>query len=132
MRYLLDTHIILWAFIGDKRLGKDVREIIEDPKNEIYYSTVSSWEIEIKHLCKDNFKLSADQFIFLCDQNGLANIQIKNSNVSSLKKIEKTKNNKHNDPFDKMLLAQAISENMIFITHDKKFTAYSNQNIMIV
>lgn len=132
MRYLLDTHIILWAFIGDKRLGKDVREIIEDPKNEIYYSTVSSWEIEIKHLYKDNFKLSAERFNFLCDQNGLANIQIKNSNVSSLKKIEKTKNNKHNDPFDKMLLAQAISENMVFITHDKKFTAYSNQNIMIV
>lgn len=132
MKYLLDTHIILWALVGDKRLSKEVINIIEDCKNNIYYSTVSTWEIELKHLKKDNFKLSADQFIFLCDQNGLNNIQIKNNNVAALKKIEKIKKTKHNDPFDKMLLAQAISENMILITHDKKFEAYTNSNIMMV
>ena len=129
MKYLLDTHIILWALVDDKHISSDVRKIIEDQKNEIYYSSASTWEIEIKHLNKDNFKLSADQFVFLCDQNGLMNIPIKNSNVLGLKKI---KNTKHNDPFDKMLLAQAISENMILITHDRKFTAYSNANIMLI
>ena len=132
MRYLLDTQIILWELIGDKRLSKEARNIIEDSKNEIFYSTVSAWEIEIKHLSKENFKLSADQFTFLCDQNGINNLQIKNANVSKLKDIIKIKNTKHNDPFDKMLLAQAISENMVLITHDNKFSAYSNSNIMLV
>lgn len=132
MRYLLDTHIILWELIGDKRLSKEARNIIEDSKNEIFYSTASVWEIEIKLLSKDNFKLSADQFVFLCDQNGIVNLQIKNANVSKLKDIKKIKNTKHNDPFDKILLAQAMSENMILITHDKKFEAYSNPNIMLV
>lgn len=132
MRYLLDTHIILWELIGDKRLSKDARKIIEDGKNEIYYSTASAWEIEIKHLNREDFKLSAEQFIFLCDQNGIANISIKNSNILKIKDINKVKNTKHNDPFDKMLLAQAMSENMILITHDKKFEAYSNPNIMLV
>lgn len=132
MRYLLDTHIILWELIGDKRLSKEARNIIEDSKNEIFYSTASAWEIEIKHLSKDNFKLSADQFVFLCDQNGIVNLQIKNANVSKLKDIKKINNTEHNDPFDKILLAQAMSENMILITHDKKFEAYSNPNIMLV
>ena len=76
--------------------------------------------------------MSGEQFAFLCDQNGLANITIKNSNIVELKNLKKTKNIKHNDLFDKMLLAQAISENMIFITHDKKFSSYSNSNIMLV
>ena len=132
MKYLLDTRIILWELIGDKHLSNEVRQIIENPKNEIFYSTASAWEIEIKHLNKDNFKLSADQFVFLCDNNGIANIQIKNSNISKLKDIVKVKNTKHNDPFDRILLAQAISESMILITHDSKFKAYSNPNIMLV
>lgn len=132
MKYLLDTHIILWALIGDKRLSKKVREILEDSNNDIYYSTVSAWEIEIKHMNKDDFKLSAEKFVFLCDQNGLSNIQIKNKDILSLSKIEKVEDTRHNDPFDRMLLAQAISDNMIFITHDRKFSAYANTNIMLV
>lgn len=132
MKYLLDTHIILWALIGDNRITDEVKEIVQNTKNEIYYSTASSWEVEIKHQKKENFKLSAEQFIFLCDQNGLLNLQIKNSDVNSIKRLVKIKNTKHDDPFNKMLLAQAISENMVFITHDRKFAAYSNSNIMIV
>ena len=132
MKYLLDTHIILWALIGDDRISNEVKDILYDSKNDIYYSTVSSWEIEIKHLSKENFKLSSEQFAFLCDQNGLINLPVKNSDVNKLKFIKKVKDMKHNNPFDKLLLAQSISENMIFITHDQKFSLYSNPNIMLV
>ena len=86
MKYLLDTHIILWALAGDKHLTQEVRNIIEDDRNEIYYSTASTWEIEVKHLKKDNFKLSGDQFMFLCDQNGLVNIQINNKHIRNFKR----------------------------------------------
>lgn len=132
MKYLFDTHIILWALVDDNRINNKVKNILTDSKNEIYYSSVSTWEIEIKHLNRENFNLSGEQFAFLCDQNGLANTTIKNSNIVELKNLKKTKNIKNNDLFDKMLLAQAISENMIFITHDKKFSSYSNSNIMLV
>ena len=60
-------HIILRALAGDKHLCREVRDVIESPDNEIFYSTVSAQEIEIKHLKRNDFKLSADQFVFLCD-----------------------------------------------------------------
>ncbi len=132
MKYLLDTHIILWALIDDPRLNKESKNIIMDKNNTIYYSTVSSWEIEIKHLKREDFKLSAEQFNFLCDQNYLLNISIQNKHIEQLEKINKNENIKHNDPFDKMLLAQAKAENMIFITHDNKFKAYNEKNVIVV
>ena len=132
MKYLLDTHIILWALIDDPRLNKETKNIIMDKNNTIYYSTVSSWEIEIKHLKREDFKLSAEQFNFLCDQNYLLNISIQNKHIEQLERINKNENIKHNDPFDKMLLAQAKAENMIFITHDNKFKAYNEKNVIVV
>lgn len=129
MKYLLDTHIILWALINDKKLSKDVKEIIKDNNNQIYYSTVSTWEVELKHLKIKDFKLSGDQFSFLCDENYLLNLPIQNKHVCRLKE---TANNEHKDPFDKILLAQCLEENMILITHDQKFKAYNQKNIMLV
>lgn len=132
MKYLLDTHVILWALVGDERINQDVKDILYNVNNEIMYSSVSTWEVAIKHNKKESFKLTEDQFAFLCNQNGLSNISINNKHVCELKKINKTENIEHNDPFDLMLLAQAISENAIFITHDRKFKAYSNKNIMLI
>lgn len=129
MKYLLDTHIILWALIDDKNLDKNTKEIILNKDNEIYYSTVSTWEVEIKHQKDKSFKLTGEQFSFLCDQNFLLNLSINNKHVNYLKEIENTINK---DPFDRMLLAQAKAENMILITHDKKFKNYDKNNILIV
>ena len=130
MRYLLDTHIILWALIDDPRLSKETKELILDSENTVYYSTISPWEIEIKHQKDSRFKLSGEQLCFLCDQNGLLNLTIQNRHIDELKNLERIKD--HNDPFDRMLLAQARSENMILMTHDKKFKAYKDKNLMIV
>lgn len=129
MKYLLDTHIILWALLDDKNLDKKAKELILNKNNEIYYSTVSSWEVEIKHQKDKNFKLTGEQLAFLCDQNYLLNLNINNKHVDNLKKIE---NKTNKDPFDRMLLAQAKAENMILITHDKKFKNYDKNNILIV
>ena len=65
MKYLLDTHIILWALIEDSRLNERVKEIILDNNNEIYYSTVSVWEVEIKHQKEKSFTLTGEQLAFL-------------------------------------------------------------------
>ena len=129
MKYILDTHIILWALINDERINDKTREIILDKENEIYYSTVSTWEVEIKHQKDKSFKLSGEQLSFLCDQNNLFNLPIQNKHVNKLKDIE---NDINKDPFDRMLLAQAKAENMILITHDNKFKGYDNNNLLFV
>ena len=131
MKYLLDTHIILWALVNDPRLSKTVKDIIMDSDNFIYYSTVSAWEVEIKHHKNKKFKLTGEQLIFLCDQNGLINIPIQNEHIKELKELYQNKI-EHKDPFDKMLISQAMHEKMILITHDEKFKEYKNKNIMIV
>ena len=131
MKYLLDTHVIMWALIDSPKISKEVKQILFDNDNTIYYSTVSAWEVEIKHLKKESFKLSAKQLCFLCDQNYVLNLPIQNKHVEELENIN-SEGFKHNDPFDKMLLAQAKAENMILITHDKRFKNYNSKNVMIV
>lgn len=133
MRYLLDTHVILWALIDDKRIPKDIKEKLLNSNNQVYYSTVSPWEVEIKHQEQKNFTLSAKQFCFLCDQNDILNLPIKNDHVIKLNDIIKAnKKFKYNDPFDKMLLAQSLQENMTLITHDKKLMVYNTGNVILI
>ncbi|MBE6121889.1 MAG: type II toxin-antitoxin system VapC family toxin [Erysipelotrichaceae bacterium] len=131
MKYLLDTHIILWALVNDARLSRKAKEIILDSGNSIYYSTISPWEVEIKNLKDPNFRLSGEQLIFLCDQNGLLNLSVQNEHIRELKNLNQPQV-QHKDPFDKILLAQARQEGMILITHDSKFRQYSDHHLMIV
>ena len=105
MKYLLDTHVILWALVGDNRVSPEIKEIL--------------------------FKLNSKQFTFLCDQNDILNLPIKNIHIDNLEEIKKIQDIEHNDPFDKMLLSQATCEGMKFITHDKKFECYDNRNIIM-
>lgn len=133
MKYLLDTHVIMWALINDKRVSENIKKVILDQNNQIYYSTVSSWEIEIKHQKIKSFTLTGKQFCSLCDQNDILNLPIKNNHVIKLKDIiNNNENSDHKDPFDKMLLAQSAEEKMMLITHDKKLLDYDTNNIILI
>lgn len=133
MKYLLDTHVIMWALINDKRVSENIKKVILDQNNQIYYSTISPWEVEIKHQKIKSFSLTGKQFCFLCDQNDILNLPIKNNHVIKLKDIiNNNENSDHKDPFDKMLLAQAVEENMLLITHDKKLLDYDTNNVIII
>ncbi|MBQ1508127.1 MAG: type II toxin-antitoxin system VapC family toxin [Erysipelotrichaceae bacterium] len=127
MRILLDTHILLWALAGSDRIDEKTKELILDPDNEIYYSTVSPWECEIKHRKHpEMFKVTAEQLLFLCRQAEYENLSILDRHVRELQRLDGPE---HRDPFDRMLLAQARAENMILITHDKKFTIHNDPHI---
>ena len=132
MKLLLDTHVAMWMIGGFDFIDKDVKELIMDNKNDIYYSTVTTWEIEIKHLKKPNkMMISGNNFANLCEQAGFININIKNEHINELKNIIPIDESiQHNDPFDRMLLAQARSENIILITHDKKFKNYNDNHLL--
>lgn len=134
MRILLDTHILLWALSNDAKLPEKARELIADEGNEIYYSMISLWEVEIKHLAHpDMMPVSAEEISGYCRQAGYSQILIKENHVFSMKKLKREKNAPpHKDPFDRMLICQADTENMVFITHDARIPGYHMPCILFV
>lgn len=134
MRILLDTHILLWALSNDARLPKKARELIVDKENEIYYSVISLWEVEIKHLAHpDMMPVSAEEISGYCEQSGYKQITIKEDHVFTMKGSKREKNiPPHKDPFDRMLICQADVENMVFITHDHLISGYNRSCILFL
>ncbi len=134
MRLLLDTHILLWALSNDARLPVKARKMIENEENKIYYSIVSLWEAEIKHLLHPNvMSVSAEALSGYCLQSGYQELLIRGKHIftlSGLKREEKAQ--PHKDPFDRMLICQALVENMLFITHDALISGYEVPNILLV
>ena len=131
MNYLLDTHTLIWCLSGDKRIPKNIQDIIDNNNNRLFYSIISPWELEIKHLIKKGFKATGKQLSFLCEQNYIELLNISNEHINNLNEVDKLNTNKdHKDPFDKMLISQAISEKMILVTHDKKMKYYKTKYIL--
>ena len=134
MKVLLDTHIILWALIDSEKLPLKARELITDNSNEIYFSLASAWEVAIKHLNHpDRIPVSETEFLNYCKQAGYSQLIVSEKHILNLKTLHRPENApKHNDPFDRILVAQAKSENMIFITHDSLIPYYNESCILSV
>lgn len=117
MRLLLDTHALLW-WLADEQLTAEARAAIADPKNAVAVSAASAWEISIK---KALGKLAApddlDEQVRACD---FAALPISISHAMTAGQLPRH----HDDPFDRMLIAQAQLEQMTVITRDKRFGDY--------
>jgi len=121
MNVLLDTHIALWALVDDPRLSDTARAIIVNPANIMYWSVASMWEIAIKHSLKpDKIPVSAVDFLHYCSQAGYEQLSIRESHVVALESLPAH----HNNPFDRLLVAQAQSEGMTLLTHDDSLEQY--------
>lgn len=134
-KYLLDTHILLWYIEDSKKLPQKARTIIDDERNEVYYSIVSIWEAEIKRLKYPDkiISLSIEELITLCRDTGFEKLSLNESHIRMLKTLSRQKDaSAHNDPFDRILISQAKSENMIFITHDVLLPDYNENCILCV
>lgn len=135
MNYLADTHILIWAITDNPRLSTKAREIILDKNNVIYYSFANVWEIAIKHsLHKSNITFSAQDFEKLCKLAGylLLETDCKHAFMVETLKYADTAPREHRDPFDRLLLAQAKTENMFFLTHDELIPYYNEPCIVSV
>ncbi len=119
MRILLDTHVALWAFAGSKRIDP-VRETILSETNEIFISAASWWELAIKIGLG---KLDADlkELRWAAKESGFGELFVTGGHAESLLRLPPI----HKDPFDRLLVAQAIAEPMRIITADDKLEAYS-------
>jgi PIN domain nuclease of toxin-antitoxin system len=119
MRYLIDTQIFLWWLNGDKKLKEPTQHIIENPKNQIYVSVASLWEISIKHkLGKLPLKTTLSEMISVSKFELLS---INDIHILELEKLPFL----HNDPIDRLLIAQANAEKLTLISTDKKIKNYN-------
>jgi len=121
MRLLLDTHTFLWAITDDPKLGPLSRELITHQASGVFLSHVSLWEIAIKHaLVRDDMPLSACEAIPWAEQSGFAFLPIELPHLLALEQLPLH----HRDPFDRLLVAQAISGPFTLLSADAAFTAY--------
>ena len=128
--YLLDTHIILWALLDDKRLNQKIESIMYNPMNDIYYSVASMWEAQIKYGRK-KLPISGIELMHHCEQAGYKKLPGDDLHVVELASLHRDeKAPPHNDPFDRILLSQATAEGFRFLTHDPLFRGY-NENCVI-
>ena len=122
MRYLLDTHSILWFFDHIEKLSGRILGTILEPANKKYVSIVSAWELAIKtSLGKLTFEGGVENFFILIEENGFELLPIKEEHI----KLVETLPFIHRDPFDRMLIASAISEGMNLITADLNIHKYN-------
>lgn len=122
MKLLLDTHVVLWALEDSPRLAPHIREMIIDENNEIYVSAMSLFEIAIKHKKQpSNMPYSADQIKEYCQRAGFIFLSVSLDTISIYEKYDFSA---HSDPFDQVLVAQSICNNMKLITHDEKLKSY--------
>lgn len=122
MKFLLDTCTFLWITKGSEELSPHVIEIFSDPKNEVYLSAVSAWEINIKYLLdKLPLPLSPERFIPKERKRHLiAPLNLSENDTLHLCKLPIL----HKDPFDRMLICQAIEHSMTILTPDPLIKQY--------
>ncbi|MCL2421999.1 MAG: type II toxin-antitoxin system VapC family toxin [Defluviitaleaceae bacterium] len=122
MRYLLDTHTAFWYFEGSTTLSKKAKAVIDDDKNEILVSIVSAWEIAIKHsLHREETTLcSVKEFFDEVESSGLKLIGLEPQHVRAIEVLPYH----HRDPFDRLLIATAIAEDIVFVSADANVPAY--------
>ncbi len=128
MKLLLDTHIALLAIADDPRLSDLARSLIDDPENTVMVSAATVWEISIKHaLARSNMPISGEEalgYFRSAEFELLAITPIHAAAVETLPPL-------HGDPFDRILVAQALTEPLRLLTRDAQVAAYGGMVLIV-
>jgi PIN domain nuclease of toxin-antitoxin system len=124
VRLLLDTHAAIWALISSETLPAHIRELIGHEENEIFVSTVSLWEIAIKFRLRGrrHMPISSAEAMRYFRNAGYALLEVRAEHAIEVESMDLD----HSDPFDRLILAQALSEPLRLITKDRRLAAYSD------
>ena len=125
MRLLIDTQIFIWTVMDSKRLGKEARQVLFDA-TEIFVSAASIWEIAIKAKI-GKLEGNPNDFARAINQSGFQDLAISARHASKVYDLPLY----HRDPFDRLLIAQALSEPLQLLTADTKLRQYSDLVIMM-
>lgn len=130
MRLLLDTHVALWAIDASPRLPDPIRKLIASEADEVVVSAVSVWEISIKYARArgrpNDMPLSGNQALGLFNQAGYTLLPVSPEHAAAVDSLRRL----HDDPFDRLLVAQALFEPLRLVTHDAAVAAYSDTVIL--
>lgn len=121
MRLLLDTHILLWALTRHRRLNAQTRALLTDPANQVLFSAASIWEIAIKaRLGRADFSVHPDEIARVARVSGFQELPVRSNAAALVADLPLH----HRDPFDRLLIAQAMAEGMPVVSADASFDAY--------
>jgi PIN domain nuclease of toxin-antitoxin system len=121
MRLLLDTHAFLWFYAGDERLGATSKALIDNPDNECFLSIASVWEMGVKtSIGKLELRVDFAGLASFMAANKIELLPISFGHIQQLQHLPFY----HRDPFDHLLIAQAVTENLTLLSRDTIFPQY--------
>lgn len=126
MKLLLDTHILLWWLADDRRLPKSAKQALTDAGNQAFVSVVSLWEIVIK-TTSGKLALDLRDLMASLKDGGYSVLPVYERHALALAKLPPH----HQDPFDRMLVAQATSDSLRLLTHDRQLARYG-ESVFVV
>jgi PIN domain nuclease of toxin-antitoxin system len=121
MRLLLDTHAFLWAVTDSPRLGSAAREAMLAPSAEVYVSIAAFWEIAIK-VRVGTLDYDVGQLLQTARQDGFRLLAVEPRHLFAYAKLPQVP--KHNDPFDHLMISQAIADRLVFLSEDERVPLY--------
>lgn len=128
MNLLLDTHVALWAITDDPKLPQKARTLIQSPRTTVWVSVASVWEIAIKHsLGRGDMPVASQDAVRYFRESGYRLLAIEAEHVVAVEELAAH----HQDPFDRILVAQALVEPMRLMTHDALVSLYSDTIIKV-
>ena len=131
MTYLLDTQVFLWSVVATDLIGKRTLSLIQDKANAVFVSWLSLWEISLNFsLGKlDLMGLTPEDLLIVANKSDIAVLHVNDSVATSFYKLP---HYKHKDPFDRMLIWQAINEKMILVSSDRSLVVYKKDGLRLV
>jgi len=125
MNYLIDTHTLIWSLFNPERLNPSVRDAIISQENDIAVSVVSFWEISLKFSMQklDLHGVMPEALPEYTEQMDIEIIPVNSSEAASFYKLPRSE---HKDPFDRMIVWQAIQKNRVLISKDREMNIYKN------
>lgn len=128
MNLLLDTHVALWAITDSPKLPQKARDLIQSPKATVWVSAANVWEIAIKHsLGRGDMPVSGKNAMRYFQESGYRFLPVEAEHAVAVEELPAL----HQDPFDRILVAQALIEPMRLITHDDTVARYSDTIILV-
>jgi PIN domain nuclease of toxin-antitoxin system len=128
VRLLLDTHLLLWAAAKSRRLPRAARALVEDSSHEIFWSAASLWEIAIKlALGRPGLDVEMEALRPAFLEMGFEELPVRGAHAERLLGLPPL----HKDPFDRMLVAQSLSESLRLLTNDGLLAGYSDTVIVV-
>jgi PIN domain nuclease of toxin-antitoxin system len=130
MTYLLDTHSFLWAIFSPEKLSSSARETIKDRENKVAVSVVTFWEVSLKYALGklDLVKVKPEDLPGAAEKTGIDVLQITPQEAASFHNLPR---GTHKDPFDRLIIWQAIQRNMPLISRDQEFKDYRKFGLKI-